>query len=174
MRQVLISLTGGAHSSRPGFCLRLQLVQIWPVRILVDCECVWSPACRRLFIIDGLTVGLYSRDYPGCAASLCACNTGLRDVFLGEVTASGILPRAGLLSPSVAEVLPTGLSFVLVVLQTDAHSLREVCCNVFVAQIGVPAVVAFMSCAARHVLQFSGFDEWFVNHTLPPCTQSPT
>eukprot|EP00667_Euglena_gracilis_P003225 EG_transcript_3232 len=45
----------------------------------------------RLFIIDGLTVGLYSRDYPGCAASLCACNTGLRDVFLGEVTASGIL-----------------------------------------------------------------------------------
>eukprot|EP00668_Euglena_longa_P047802 GGOE01064703.1.p1 GENE.GGOE01064703.1~~GGOE01064703.1.p1 ORF type:complete len:1199 (-),score=364.34 GGOE01064703.1:460-3975(-) len=45
----------------------------------------------RLFVIDGLTLGLYSRSFPGCSASLCACNGGLRDVFLAEVTSTGTL-----------------------------------------------------------------------------------
>eukprot|EP00667_Euglena_gracilis_P009096 EG_transcript_9234 len=45
----------------------------------------------RLFVLDGLTLGPYSRDFPGCDASLCACSTGLRSTFLASVNASGAL-----------------------------------------------------------------------------------
>eukprot|EP00667_Euglena_gracilis_P000924 EG_transcript_925 len=42
----------------------------------------------RLFVLDDLLVGMYSRNYPGCAAALCACNAGIRDVFLSQLDVS--------------------------------------------------------------------------------------
>eukprot|EP00668_Euglena_longa_P025945 GGOE01032462.1.p1 GENE.GGOE01032462.1~~GGOE01032462.1.p1 ORF type:complete len:1208 (-),score=384.12 GGOE01032462.1:131-3667(-) len=56
----------------------------------------------RLFVLDDLLLGMYSRDYPGCSAALCACNTGIRDVFLSQLDAA-----TGNLTPVASMRYPT-------------------------------------------------------------------
>eukprot|EP00667_Euglena_gracilis_P013648 EG_transcript_14085 len=51
----------------------------------------------RLYYLDDLVVGLFGRNFSGCENSICACNSGMRQIFMAtlDAAAGGVTTRPG-------------------------------------------------------------------------------